>query len=224
MIEPHPHDVELLDYVEDELAKDRRRAVGAHVESCQTCRATVADLEGARAALRAAPELELPVDRRARIDAALGRAAPERRVRGSRRRLLGVLAVAAAFAAVLVGVVSVTGGRDDPPAGGEAAAPQAQESDELAGGGKAEDDTAGAGAGEFKESPSEGSRGAGPLSAEGSIASVQGPAADVAALLGAHGLDARVEDGRVVVRRAQPRAVVRALEGRPRGPVAVDVE
>jgi hypothetical protein len=224
MIEPHPHELELLDYVEDELPRERRRAVGAHVDSCPACRATVAELEGARAALRAAPELELPAEHRRRIDAALGREGPERRARAPRRRLLAVLAAAAVLAAVVAGIVGVTGGRDDSPAGGDAAAPQALEEeaeDEAAGGGQERNDALG----EDAESGNEdGSRSSGPLSAAGPVASVRGPAEEVAAALRARGLDARVEGERVLVRGARPRAVVRALEDRPPGPVAVAVE
>jgi hypothetical protein len=228
MIESHPHQLELLDYVEDELPKERRRAVGAHVESCSACGATVAELEGARAALRAMPELELPADRRRRIEAALGSAGRERAVRASPRRLLGVLAAAATFVAVVVGVVTVTGAPDDPGVGGEAAATQAEEAsegafDDATGGGEAGGDAAGAQE-ELEKSEPERSRNSAPLSATGSVASVQGPAADVAELLRGHGLDARAAGGRVVVRDARPRAVVRALEERPPGPVQVDVE
>lgn len=227
MIDSHPHQLELLDYVEDELPKERRCAVGAHVESCSACGATVAELEGARAALRAMPELELPADRRRRIEAALGSAGRERAVRASPRRLLGVLAAAATFVAAVVGVVTVTGAPDDPGVGGEAAATQAEEAsegafDDATGGGEGEDDTAGQE--ELGKSAPERSRNSAPLSATGSVASVQGPAADVAELLRSRGLDARAAGGRVVVRDARPRAVVRALEDRPPGPVQVDVE
>ena len=56
------------------------------------------------------------------------------------------------------------------------------------------------------------------------VAMVQGPPSDVAAFLESRGYDARVADGRVIVRGADPADVDRALTGRPRGSVEVLVQ
>ncbi len=215
MAGPHPHDLELLDYVEDELPNDRRREIGAHVEQCSACGETIGELAGARAALKAVPTLELPADRRAEIDAEVRGSAPPWRARLRPGRLVAVVAPVAALAAVVVGVMTVTTGRDDPGTGGEAAAPQAELQAEDRAGGEAD---------EGAEEAPEASAGQAPLSAVGPVASVAGPSADVASLLAEEGFDARVVNGRVVVRGAEPPAVFRALAGRPRGPVRVLVE
>ena len=232
MTGPHPHDLELLDYVEDELPNARRREVGAHVESCATCEATVGELDAARAALRAAPTLELPADGRERIRAALADSDGGRRSTPSPLRLVALLAPVAVLAAVVAGVVTMADfGGDDAGGGGEAAMVEAEEDAASRGteGAGAEDPDAGAGEvgdsapGDAAETPPTTGAQA-PLSAAGPVASVGGPAEEVAAILRDRGFDARAEGDNVVVRNARPRAVVQALVNRPRGPVAVAVE
>jgi anti-sigma factor RsiW len=55
----HPGDL-LSAYLDDELSPDVATAVEAHVASCAACRSDLAELDGARAALRSSPRLSAP--------------------------------------------------------------------------------------------------------------------------------------------------------------------
>lgn len=213
MAEPHPDDLQLLAFVEDDLATGERDDVASHVRSCPACAATVDELTRAREALRTAPVLELPRDARKRISADLDARPPARRSYVSTMRLITILAPVAVVVAVVTAVLSLDGpgGRDD--AGGGQGAAVAEESagerDTAEGGGAAPEFEAETGGQQLSGSP---------------LTSVQGPPRAVAAALRAEGFDARVVGRTVVVRGAAPEAVRRALAGRGRGPVTVVLE
>jgi hypothetical protein len=195
----HPDELALLAYAEGDEVDP---AVGEHVQACSACGKRLELLAAGRDALRAAPLLELPPQRRHRILAEL----PRRRERRTARPLARVLAVAAPVAAlaavalVFVVVGNRAGGDDE---GIEAGAERAQTADEAA---EAEE---GGGAEE-------------PL-ARTAVREVRGPAREVARLLREEGVDARVVDGSVEVRGATVAEVERVLAGRPSGPVPVYV-
>ena len=62
----HPSEIELFEEVEGELEPEQSAELRAHLETCQACSASVADLVQAREVLRASPLLESPA---ARVDA-----------------------------------------------------------------------------------------------------------------------------------------------------------
>jgi anti-sigma factor RsiW len=204
----HPDELDLLAFVEEELPEPSKGAVAEHVAACAVCAESVRRLETARSALRSAPLLELPGERRAAALAAL----PERSVRRGwswRPRLVAPVLAGAAVAAIVVGVVLT--GDFDREEGGEAAqvATVSEEAGEDAGG-EAAPETA----------PATTDMRA--LSGD-AVASVEGPPQEVARLLRRQGFDARVVDSGVEVRDAEREEVRRALVGRPAGPVPVDV-
>jgi anti-sigma factor RsiW len=207
MAEKHPDELALLAYVEDDGSAEERAAVADHLGACAACAESVRLLEAGRAALRAAPLLELPDERREAILAAL----PERRdpwriFRPARRSLVVAAPVAAAAALVLVFVLAgVPGGGGDR----EESAAVAEE-----GGGQDAE----------LEQAQEDAAGAAPSSApEGTLLrSVEGPAREVVRLLEEAGIPAEVVGGRVVATGAE-RDVRAALEGRPAGGVDVYV-
>jgi hypothetical protein len=207
MAEKHPDELELLSYVEEELSADTRRDVVEHLVACRACAESVRRLEAARDALRAAPLLELPEDRRRETIAALPeRRDPWRPFRPVRRAILVAAPVAAAAAFVGVFVLAATqlgGGGDRDSEGGEAAQVQ-----DAAGGGQAE---------------AEGADTSAPLLERSNLVrSVAGPPAEVVRLLGREGIAAEVVDGTVLA-DARAGEVQAALEGRPAGPVQVYV-
>ena len=69
MAEPHPDDVQLLAFVEGDLATGEHDDLASHLRSCPACAGTVGDVASARDVLRAAPILELPRAARNRISA-----------------------------------------------------------------------------------------------------------------------------------------------------------
>ena len=203
----HPDELELLEFVEEELVEPRKAAVAEHVAACSRCAESVRQLETARYALRAAPLLELPEETREAALAAL----PERSVRRgwSWRPRLAVPAIAAtaAVAAVVAGVV-LTGGldREDGRQSAEVATLEAGQD-------------AGAAAGQEESATTDMSR----ALADDEVASVEGPPREVARALRRQGFDARVVDSTVLVQDAEAEEVRRALVGRPAGPVPVFV-
>lgn len=208
----HPDEPALLAYVEEELPVERRREVDEHLAACGTCAEQVRALGVARAALRAAPLLELPEERRAAILAALPeRRDPWRAFRPVRRALLVAAPVAAAAAFVGVFVLAATqlgnGGDDD---SGEAA--QVAE-DSAAEEGGAQEALTGTGADTAPQTSEADSRGV-------RVGTVAGPPAEVVRILAREGIRAVVADGAVVAegRAAEVRA---ALAGRAAGPVEV---
>jgi hypothetical protein len=203
MAEMHPEDVELLELVEDELPAERRSAVSAHVAGCARCAESVSLLEAGKGALREAPRLELAPERRARIVAGLPQQEP---ARVSRRRLVAVLAVVVATAA-LAAVAVVTGPGVDIGDGQEEAAMATEAADA---GGEAVPEAAQ----EYQEDRP---------SALSQARSVAGPPGDVAEFLRRRGFDARIVGDHVEVRNADSEAVERALASRRPGPVRVVV-
>jgi len=197
--ETHPHDIELFEYVEDELPRRRREEIAAHLETCGVCEEQVELASAGRKALRETELLELPDARREEILRSLPRqdeAPRERHGFFSKELLIGVavLLVVAAFTAVLV------------RSGGNSG----QES--SAGGTAAEDATAtgGAGGGQAAE-------------ARSALFS-SGPAAAVAEDLRRKGFDAVLEKDRVVVHGATKRQVREALADRGPGDVEIVVK
>jgi anti-sigma factor RsiW len=184
----HPEDVELFEYVEGELAGDRRAEVEAHLASCAHCAERIASVDAGRTALRAAQPLELPAARRQ----AVLRALPAQPRAGggipwlSPKRALAVLVPVAAVAAAVVAIVTAGGGggnEEGAAVGGQTVMRGAPES-------------------------------AGALDKQAAQLSVGGSAADVADSLREHGFDARVVGTHVEVRNATRAEVKRALAGR----------
>jgi len=62
--EMHPHAIELVEYVEDELPQARREEIAAHLATCGVCAEQVELAAAGREALRGTELLELPEDRR----------------------------------------------------------------------------------------------------------------------------------------------------------------
>jgi hypothetical protein len=218
MAEKHPDEIALLSYVEDELAADHRQEVVEHLVSCPSCSQHVRRLEAGRDALRAAPLLELPEERRRELLSGLPERPDRWRLFRPVRRAL-VVAAPVAGAAVLVGVFVLAG-------------------TQLRGGG-GDDDSEGAGAGgEAAETMTDSQRANEAAPEESSadadqrtsllfkdavlVRRVQGPPAEILDLLGHEGITAEIVEGAVIARAA--RADVRAaLAERPAGGVDVYV-
>lgn len=198
MAEGHPHEHDLLAFVEDELSRDERDAVRRHLDACAACRTQVADVEAGRAVLRAAPQLELDPGRRDAILAGLGE--PQRR----RRPSWGLVAVSAAALAIAAGlaVISLSGnGSDDSAREGASAT---QSADEQTEGGAAAPTAPG----------------------QTLLGEVAGTPASVAQALRDDGFDATVVDGTVVVEVGNARRdeLERAVAALDPGPVPVYVK
>lgn len=95
----HPSNERLLLHAEGE----RSDLIAAHLAACEDCRRLVLEAEAGRQALRSAPLLEFPAERREAVLAAL----PRRERAFPTRRFLAVVAPMTAVAAV-VAVVSLT--------------------------------------------------------------------------------------------------------------------
>ncbi len=196
--ETHPHDIELFEYVENELPEARREEIAAHLATCAVCGEQVRLAADGREALREAPLLELPEGSREEILRNLPtpeRASGERRGFFSKQLLAGIAAllVVAALAAVLV----KTGGNPgmESSAGGTAGAADAT----ATSGGGAE-------------------------SAQTTDLFAGGPAEEVAADLQRKGFKATVQKDRVVVHGATKAQVREALADRGPGDVEVVVK
>ena len=206
MAEKHPDELELLSFVEEELDGEARREIGEHLVACRSCADPVRRLEVGRDALRAAPLLELPGDRREEIMASLPeRRDPWRLFRPVQRAI--VIAAPVAAAAALVGVF-VLGGT------------------QLGGGGGDDEDSAEAGqAGEtMLEEATDAAPEASPeANAAALVRMVQGPAAEVVRRLEEEGIPAEVDPQGNVAAEGRIGEVRAALAGRPDGNVAVYV-
>jgi hypothetical protein len=206
MHEGHPDELDLLVYVDEGATTGRGREVAAHVAGCDSCGTAVRELQAARSALRSAPRLHLPADRRAAISRALDAHTTARRSYVSPMRFATLLAPVAVAAAIAVAVVQLGDGGGDESAGrveqpaADRAAPEAS-----AGGGQ-------------DAATMEGAR------APEAVRRVAGPAAEVVGVLRSEGLTARLSGGRVVVSNATPAEVEDALADRANGPVPVVVE
>jgi anti-sigma factor RsiW len=195
----HPGEIELFDYVEGDVAASRRAEIETHLATCASCARQIERVQAGKDALRDSQFLHLPPRRREAVFLNL----PEQR-RASRRspalspkQLLAILTPVVAVAAVIVALVSTgdmgSSSRDQAASAGGATAQMESSNDDS------------------------GARvtGAAPL------ASVVGPAAEVAAQLRSKGIDARVVEGRVEVRGATKREVEKALGRRKAGDVEI---
>lgn len=126
----------LAEHAEGLLGPDDSAAVEAHLEECETCRATTADLASVSAMLAAAPPaLPTPAHVVARLDRALTdeaapaeEPAPVIQVSWFRRRAPQLLAAAATVSVVgLAGWVAATGGGGDDDTGGDASVEESAE-------------------------------------------------------------------------------------------------
>jgi anti-sigma factor RsiW len=201
----HPSDTELLEYLEGELDEETAEAVHTHVASCETCAREVADAERAATVLRASSPLWLPDGRLgemvARLPSQEGGHGELRSFMRSRKRLVAVLAPAAAAVTAVVIAFAVTGGDDSPEQ--EASAP-ATAAETAAGEGEESLDAAAA--------------------AQGApVATVQGPPRAIVRILRESGFTARRDSGTVIVTGATPAQVRQALANREQGPVPVFV-
>jgi anti-sigma factor RsiW len=192
----HPDEIQLLDYVEDDLDTASRGVVEAHVAGCAECAEQIGRLEAGREALRGAPMLEAPE----RIRPELPERAAARGFNLRPRRLVAVLAPVAVVAGV-VAIVATTnpGGGDEADEAGRAAATMAAQAEE---------------GGAEEGAPAQ------PMDAA-VVRSVAGPPSEVVRLLSQKGLEARRADDRVEVSGATPQQVEVALAHRPNGPVQV---
>jgi Putative zinc-finger len=212
MTEKHPDQLELLSYVEDELDPGPRREVAGHLTACPSCAEQVRQLEAGREALRAAPLLDLPDDRRDTILASLPeRRDPWRLFRPVKRAL--VIAAPVAGAAALIGVfvlagTQLGGGGDDDSDGGEAAQVAA-------------DEGAGQNTGQAPEVESAPPRD--DLAGATFLRRVQGPPAAIVRALEDEGIPAEIDSGVRVIAEARPGEVRAALADRPPGDVPVYV-
>jgi anti-sigma factor RsiW len=208
MAEKHPSELELLSFVEEELDDGARRDLAEHLVVCRSCADQIRRLEAGRSALRAAPLLELPDDRRAEILAALPeRPDPWRLFRPVKRALVVAAPVAGAAALIAVFVLAGTqlggGGGDDDAASGDAAEATMLED---------------AGGGAEEAAPER-------VIPEGAtlVRTAQGPAAEIVRLLELQGITARVDAAGAVEADALAAAVEDALADRPEGDVPVYV-
>ena len=196
--ETHPHDIELFEYVEDELPEARRDEIAAHLATCGVCAEQVGLAAAGREALRGTELLELPEDRRETILRNLP--APER-VQGEGRAFSPKLVLAGLTAllllAAVIGVLVNSGGG----AGMESSAGRTA----------AEDATAASGGGVESSQ------------AKSSLF-LSGPAAAVAEDLRRKGFKASVQQDRVVVHGATKAQVREALADRGPGDVEVVVK
>lgn len=214
MAERHPEELDLLAYVEEELASDARQEVVEHLVACRSCSDHVRRLETGREALRAAPALELSDERHEQILAALPVRQTPRRSWAPLRRVLVVAAPVAAAAALVGGFVAVGtlgGGGDDEQGAGVAAEEGAADM------GGQERSSAQGGATTTMLS------GAPALADKNLVRHVQGPPGEIVVVLGNAGITAAIQDGAVVA-QGDKDAVREALAGRPDGNVPVYVK
>jgi anti-sigma factor RsiW len=192
----HPDDIELFDYVEDDLPQARRLEVEGHLSTCDVCSRQVARVEAGREALHGAQFMHLPERRSEGVFMSLPTQAREPRRRGalSPKQLLAVLTPLIAVAAVVAVLVNNGSNSGSSSAAGGAAATSA--------------DTRSASGAEAVQ--------AAPLSA-------LGPAAAVANELRRKGFAASVQEDKVVVTGATKKAVRQALADRGPGDVQIVV-
>jgi anti-sigma factor RsiW len=201
--ETHPHDIELFEYVENELPPARRDEIAAHLATCTVCAEQVELAALGRESLRGTALLELPDQRREEILRNLPR---QERAPGEQRtfspKLVFAGLVALLLVAAVIGVIvnSNGGGGMESSAGGTAA-----EDATAAGGGEA--------GGSQVQSPQ----------AKAGLFST-GPAEEVAEELRRKGFKASVQQDRVVVRGATKQQVREALADRAPGDVEVVVK
>ena len=197
----HPLELELLALVEGDLGRSETRALEEHLAGCLACSAAVAQQRATRELLRAAPAVELrQVDVRRLVQALP--AQPPRSLPWWRRRVALVaapsLGIAAAAAAIALSLSGGGGGGTVP--GGGAAQPSALAAKVAGTSARAE---------------------VTPRAATVLLRAVAGTAAAVSDRLAAAGVVATVEDGAVVVLRADAAKARKTLASLPAGPVRV---
>lgn len=199
----HPLELELLALVEGDLGRSETRALEEHLAGCLACSAAVAQQRATRELLRAAPAVELrQVDVRRLVQALP--AHPARPLPWWRRRIALVavpsLGIAAAAAAVALSLSGGGGGGGGTVPGSGAAQPSALAAKVTGTSARAE---------------------RAPRAATVLLRAVAGTAAAVSGRLAAAGVVATVEDGAVVVLRADAAKARRTLASLPAGPVRV---
>lgn len=223
MAERHADELTLLAYVDGELTRGDRGALEQHLHSCSACADEARRLEAGRDALRAAPLLELPEERRRTILASLPAREERRGFFAPLRRLGPALPAAAALVLVAALVALATqlprGGGD----GDMGAAAEGQVQEDAAQEGAGDEGAAEEGAAE----PEGDTRTAAPSSGQAKalagadfVARVQGPAVEVVRLLRRSGHTAFVRDGSVLA-VGDPDEIRTALASRRTGGVAV---
>ncbi len=193
----HPDDIDLFDYVEDDLPEARQAEIEAHLSACSACSEQVARVEAGRDALRGAQFLHLPERRSEGVFMNLPTQVrePGRRRALTPKQLIAVLTplvAVAAVVAVLVKSGSNSGSNSAASAGGAAATSA---------------DTRAAASS--------------PEAAQAAGLSASGTATDVAAELRGKGFSALVQGDKVVVKGASKRQVREALADH--GPGAVQI-
>jgi anti-sigma factor RsiW len=201
----HPDDVDLFDYVEDDLPQRRRAELEVHLASCARCAEQVARVHAGRDALREAQFLKLSQRGRDAIFVDLPPQPIERRRRRwpSLKQVAAVAAPLAALVAIAVALPTLRGNGDEDAASGAAQGPASPTTAAEAGGGggqEPEEDRA---------------------ATKVQLLFAGGPAADVASTLRAQGLDAEVVRNHVEVRGATRADVRRALQRRREGSVRI---
>jgi anti-sigma factor RsiW len=191
----HPEEIELFDYVEEDLPETRRAEIDAHLESCTSCAEQVTRVQAGKEVLRESQFLHLPPRSREGVFMNLPekRREPGRSPALSPKQVLAILTPIAAVAAIAVALVSSGGNSNEKASGGAAAEATTERS--------AEDSVA--------------------PKALATFGSVVGPADQVAAELRSKGIDARTVNGRVEVRKATRQEVDRALADRRAGRVEI---
>ena len=191
----HPEEIELFDYVEGDLPETRRAEIDAHLESCTSCTEQVTRVQAGKEVLRDSQFLHLPPRSREGVFMNLPekRREPGRSPALSPKQLLAILTPVAVVAAIAVALVSSGSNSNEEASGGATAGATTQRS--------AEDSVA--------------------PKALATFGSVVGPADQVAAELRSKGIDARVVNGRVEVRKATRQEVDRALADRRSGRVEI---
>jgi anti-sigma factor RsiW len=194
----HPDDIELFDYVEDDLPRARRLEIETHLSACSHCSEQVARVVAGRDALRDAQFMHLP-ERRAEgvfMNLPTQVSAPRRR-RGALtpKQLIAILTPVIAVAAVVAVLVNSGSNSSSNSAAGGAAATAAE--------------TSSAPSAEAVQPAS--------ITASGT------PTA-VADELRLKGFDASVQGDKVVVKGTTKKAVREALADRGPGDVQVVVE
>lgn len=202
----HPDDVDLFDYVEDDLSQRRRAELEVHLASCARCAEQVASVRAGRDALREAQFLKLSQRGRDAIFVDLPSQPRSRRRRWpSLKQVAAVAAPLAAIVAIAVAIPTLGNGNgDDQAASGGGQAPASPTAAAEAGGGGGGDEE----------------------TAEDRATKVQllfaaGPADDVAATLRSQGFDAEVVRNHVEVRDTTRAEVRRALQRRREGDVRI---
>ena len=189
----HPDDIELFDYVENDLPDERRAQIEAHLATCGVCTEQVGLVAAGRDALHDAQFMHLPARR---AEGVLMNLPTQAREPGKRRaltpkQLIAVLTPVIAVAAVIGVLVSSNGkSAQNSAAGGQTA------SAEAAGGGAAATDAS-------------------------KRLFAAGPAAEVADELRSKGFDAVAQSNHVVVKGASKKAVRTALADRGPGDVQI---